>query len=354
MENDVKISIAMATFNGGQFIQEQLNSLAKQKKFPDELVVCDDGSTDETLDILTNFSKKSPFVVRIYKNEKRLGHHKNFLKAASLCEGDWIAYCDQDDFWLNKKIETIASIINEFPDSNLVVHVARIVDEELNFVGQKFWPRIKRLTVREPLTGSCVSFLRNSGHACIFKAQLFKELYQKACCSNRRFPICDTVSHDFWISLLAHTFGKVIYVPNVLVFHRRHTKSLTRSGSDTRFGYSARTAFGIGASTYRAQSSICIDYADFLDYLVSKVEQKEHNLLKEQAIKGKHYYQTIGQILEQRATIYDHQFVQRVIAFGKLILSGAYIPDPIGYGLGIKAFAKDFTRTLIGAYLDKK
>lgn len=347
---DVKISIAMATFNGGQFIQEQLDSFTKQKKLPYELVVCDDGSTDETLDILTKFSNKSPFVVRIYKNEKRLGHEKNFLKAASLCEGDWIAFSDQDDFWLDRKIEKIAEYINELPDSNLVVHVARIVDEDLNFIGKRFWPRIKRLTVREPLTGTCVSFLRNPGHACIFKARLFKELHQRACCSSVIFPVCDTVSHDFWISLLAHTFGKVIYVPDVLVLHRRHTKSLTRSGSDTRFGNSIRTALGIGASTYRAQSSICIGYANFLDYL----EQNEHGLLKYQARKGRHYYQTIGQILEQRATIYDDRLVRRVIAFGKLILSGAYNPAPFGCGLGIKAFAKDFTQTLFGVYLDRK
>ena len=74
------ISIAMCTFNGDDYLQEQLNSIAKQIHLPDEIVICDDGSTDSTLQILKEFEKDSPFPVRIYCNKIRLGATKNFEK----------------------------------------------------------------------------------------------------------------------------------------------------------------------------------------------------------------------------------------------------------------------------------
>ena len=96
----VKISIAMATFNGDKFIKEQLDSFAKQTITPFELVVCDDGSTDSTLGIVMNFAQSASFKVRVYQNPENLGFSNNFMKCASLCEGEWIAFSDQDDVWL--------------------------------------------------------------------------------------------------------------------------------------------------------------------------------------------------------------------------------------------------------------
>ena len=67
----MKISIAMATYNGERFIREQLNSLAAQTRLPDELVVVDDGSVDRTLEILEQFKRKAAFAVRIFRNERQ-------------------------------------------------------------------------------------------------------------------------------------------------------------------------------------------------------------------------------------------------------------------------------------------
>ena len=113
----ITISIAMATYNGDRYIGEQLDSLARQKLLPLELVVTDDGSSDGTLDILKAFSEGAPFPVRIFRNTTRLGYEENFLKAASLCNGDVIAFCDQDDIWMDRKLEVCAPM---FADPSIV------------------------------------------------------------------------------------------------------------------------------------------------------------------------------------------------------------------------------------------
>src|SRR5664280_13480 len=107
MTSSVNISIAMATYNGERFIREQLDSLARQTYLPCELIVSDDGSTDRTLEIVEDFAKSAPFSVRAYRNEQNLGYADNFLKAASLCDGEWIAFCDQDDVWFDNKLARV-------------------------------------------------------------------------------------------------------------------------------------------------------------------------------------------------------------------------------------------------------
>src|SRR5690606_8953402 len=81
------ISVAMCTYNGEKYLAEQLESILRQDHPVDELVVCDDGSSDRTIAILNEFAQKAPFVVGIHVNEKNLGSTKNFEKALTLCQG---------------------------------------------------------------------------------------------------------------------------------------------------------------------------------------------------------------------------------------------------------------------------
>ena len=101
------ISVAMATYNGERFLEEQLRSLGEQTTLPDELVVCDDTSTDRTPQILAQFAKRASFPVKLFTNDQRLGWRKNFLKAARLCTSEYIAFCDQDDVWLKEKLAVV-------------------------------------------------------------------------------------------------------------------------------------------------------------------------------------------------------------------------------------------------------
>src|SRR4051812_16300560 len=98
------ISIALATYNGEKYLSAQLESLALQTRLPAELVVCDDCSTDRTIDIIDEFIARAPFPVRVARNESRLGFVNNFMRAAQGCRADLIAFCDQDDIWEPNKL----------------------------------------------------------------------------------------------------------------------------------------------------------------------------------------------------------------------------------------------------------
>src|SRR5262245_16810834 len=127
-----KYSIAMAAFNGQSYIREQLNSLGEQILLPFELVVCDDGSSDETVNILQEFQKQAPFPVKIYQNPSRLGFADNFLHAASKCSGEWIAFCDQDDIWFPEKLLSVSEAIENTRarDLVLVTHSVQMGSED--------------------------------------------------------------------------------------------------------------------------------------------------------------------------------------------------------------------------------
>ena len=99
-----KISVAMATCEGGRHLEAQLQSIAAQQRLPDELVVCDDASSDDTIEIARRFAERAPFPVRIETTEIRLGITANFERAVSLCAADVILLADQDDVWLPEKI----------------------------------------------------------------------------------------------------------------------------------------------------------------------------------------------------------------------------------------------------------
>ena len=120
----------MATYNGARHVAEQLASLASQTVLPYELVVTDDASTDATPDIVAAFAASAPFPVRLIKNAEQLGYRANFMKAAGLCQADLVAFSDQDDVWLPRKLEAVNATF-ENSDTLLTYHDATVVTEKL-------------------------------------------------------------------------------------------------------------------------------------------------------------------------------------------------------------------------------
>ncbi|GAG35502.1 unnamed protein product, partial [marine sediment metagenome] len=116
----MKLSVAMCTCNGAAFLPEQLASIAAQTRRPDELVVCDDHSTDKTVSIVESFAAKAGFDVRLVVNAQPLGATKNFEKAIGLCGGDIIALSDQDDVWLPGKLSRIEAALAGSPAAAMV------------------------------------------------------------------------------------------------------------------------------------------------------------------------------------------------------------------------------------------
>lgn len=208
----MRISIAMATYNGAKYLQEQLDSFLYQTRQPDELVVCDDGSTDATLEILEAFRQQAPFAVHIHRNETNLGYIKNFEKALSLCTGDIIFLSDQDDVWFNSKIEVISREFASDSESWVIVNDAELVREDLATTG---------LTVAGQLISAGVGVEHLLLGCCIaFKSELKPLL----------FPIPSHIhGHDGWINTLGNALKCRRFVPTVLQSYRRHDTNTSSS-----------------------------------------------------------------------------------------------------------------------------
>jgi glycosyltransferase involved in cell wall biosynthesis len=128
------VSVALATYNGRKFLGAQLGSLAAQEVLPHDLVIADDGSSDDTLTIAHAFARSAPFPVLVLRSEQRLGYAANFIKAARACTGDLIAFSDQDDVWRRDKLRRMREVFGD-PEVMLAYHNARLIDEAGREIG---------------------------------------------------------------------------------------------------------------------------------------------------------------------------------------------------------------------------
>ena len=118
----MKTSVALCTFNGEKYLEEQLNSILNQEIAVDQIIICDDGSTDNTAKILHGFQQKYPELFTLNFNEKSLGITKNFEKAINLCTNEIVFLADQDDIWFPEKTRKIVSFFNKNPNEDAVFH----------------------------------------------------------------------------------------------------------------------------------------------------------------------------------------------------------------------------------------
>jgi hypothetical protein len=226
----MKISIAMCTYNGAQFLPAQLQSIVAQSRPPDEIVVCDDGSTDETRLLLEKFAAESSIPITLHFNEQNLGSIKNFEKAISLCTGDVIALSDQDDVWRTGKLQRIEAAFNKSPSAGLVFSDAEIVDENLQPLNRRMWDEVgfdahKRKLVR---TGRALEVLipgwTVTGATLAFRSQFVK----------LSLPIPDGIAmiHDGWIALTIAAVADVVALDEPLIQYRQHAQQ--QIGAPTR------------------------------------------------------------------------------------------------------------------------
>lgn len=216
----IKISVAMCTCNGARFIAEQLASISAQTRWPDELVICDDCSTDATPGIVQEFIHSAPFPVRLEVNDRTLGSTKNFERAIGLCTGDIIALADQDDVWLPHKLALFEARFMTSPRVGMLFSDAEVVDEGLRPLGHRLWERVgfgaaERHRVRHGrglevlLPGWTVT-----GATMAFRAE-FRTLV---------LDIPDNLGlmHDGWIALIVAAVADVDFVEEPLVKYRQH------------------------------------------------------------------------------------------------------------------------------------
>lgn len=120
------ISVCMATYNGEKYIHEQMSSILPQLCDLDEIIVCDDASVDKTVAILESFCDNR---IKLFRNSSNLGHVKNFEKAISLANGEYIFLSDQDDIWEPNKIKKTIDVFERRSNISLIYHNLHLIDE---------------------------------------------------------------------------------------------------------------------------------------------------------------------------------------------------------------------------------
>jgi glycosyltransferase involved in cell wall biosynthesis len=347
----IEFSVAMATYNGERFLQEQLDSIARQTLLPIELVVGDDGSTDATVSILCAFQRRAPFDVRIVVNDDNLGYGETFLRAAALARADWIAFCDQDDVWFTHKLQSFARAIDSLPGVGLLSHSAIQVNENLAPLPFRV-PNHSRFRVRRNLQSQPLSVL--PGFTCCVR----KALLQSVPAETRPEEIGRPgrkQAHDSFIYHLANSYGHIAYLPEPLALYRRHAAALTGNLPGGAHDRSLRTRVSGARYSHKDGYLLVAEQArQHADYYARMAATSERCAVDAEFLRrtddASAYYRGIAHAYSIRARIHDNvaTFGQRLSALWSLLASGAYSSiSGVGIGLGSRALVKDIVRVFV-------
>ena len=216
-------AVAIALYNGARFIDKQLDSIRLQTQVPDCVVMCDDGSKDDTVQIVQDYIGRYGLekTWHVYENEKNLGYIRNFYKAISLCNADVVFLSDQDDIWKADKIEKMQQIISNREDILLLSCKYGIIDAEDNSISsvlEKSGPEneeVSRIRVDDIMRA-----YRWPGMVMCIRKHFFNEIVAAI----REHP----VAHDLMFATLAADRGGFYEYEYVGAFHRRHDNNTAR------------------------------------------------------------------------------------------------------------------------------
>jgi glycosyltransferase involved in cell wall biosynthesis len=252
------VSVALGTYNGERFLQEQLDSLAGQRVRPVELVACDDGSSDGTMEILERFAENAPFPVRIFRNESNVGFTANLIGAAERCQGPLIAFCDQDDVWFEDKIELCAQFFANH-SVRLLMHAAQPVDANLRPAGKPF-PSVPQTAVAAPHSSD--PWLFAPGFALVLDRGLLELADWRS-----RPPSRDLhgrpMDFDEWFYFLAWSAGEIGFLDRYLVLYRQH--GANAFGAPAGMRARLRKLLNEDFATHTGRAATAGSYARFLD-----------------------------------------------------------------------------------------
>ena len=273
--NNQGMSVALCTYNGAEYIIAQLKSITIQSLVPSEIVVCDDASTDRTVELVRQYAEKSACPIRLYENKSKLGVQANFDQAIGLCRQPYIALSDQDDLWKPQKLERLKQAITKAEDHYgidtpiLVYSDLEVIDDQNKPISQSYMKQRKLnnlsgITFVTPSTGSLLSSRsskRKEPYLCFGEEQanfrggedkkdtakgkhkclagLLAQNYITGSTilinkylANNVLPMPEgIVMHDWWVALVAAATGEIIYVDEQLVKYRQHHTNLIGANS---------------------------------------------------------------------------------------------------------------------------
>ena len=248
--NPDSLSVALCTFNGEKFLRAQLDSIASQSRAVQEIVITDDQSTDATPEIVRQFAAESAIPVHFHVNPSRLGVTKNFEKAVSLCQGQIIFLCDQDDLWRNDKVARLADCFAD-PAVGLALSNAQVVNEDLSLAGYNLWQSVwfDAAEQQSVQCGDALPVLLR--HAVAAGSTLaFRAVHRSLVLPIPDFPH----SHDIWITLLIAAVARICPLDENLIRYRLHASNTVGLKNHNLISQisMARKQISIGAFQYAA------------------------------------------------------------------------------------------------------
>ena len=211
------ISVCIATYNGERFIREQIDSILRQLSSDDEIIVSDDGSTDDTISIIDSINDKR---IRIIEGPRKHSPTPNFECAMKVAKGDYIFMADQDDVWKPNKVEVCIEWLHKY---DCVVSDAEVTDSNLNPLYPSLYTimqvrqgRIYNTIWKNGYTGCCMAFRRN-----VLNASL-------------PFPK-NIPMHDIWIGNVAAYKYNMKFIPDKLIYFRRHNETISCNGKGSKY-----------------------------------------------------------------------------------------------------------------------
>lgn len=205
------VSVCLATYNGERYISDQITSILNQLTKEDELIISDDGSTDNTISKIKSFQDRR---IKLIFNKVNHGVAKNFENALNNASGDIIFFSDQDDVWFSHKIKKMVSFLQE-SDYKLVTCNCSMTDENLNIIRENYYE--KKSPIDKTVFGNFIKDLW-LGCCMAFKKEILQDILP--------FPQ-NIAAHDLWIALYSQINYKCGYFPYPLQYYRRHNNTVS-------------------------------------------------------------------------------------------------------------------------------
>jgi glycosyltransferase involved in cell wall biosynthesis len=263
----MKISVAFIVYNGENYMRTQLDSILVQTHKVDEIIVVEDASSDNTIEILNNYSKQNPSLFFIYYNEKNLGSYKSIEKAIKNCTGDIIILADHDDYWEPNKVATIVNYLEQNPTMNGVFTNGFLMDETSKInANYELWdsmcfpyklikkPEEIKLyinTVENTATGAAMAIRNNLPFL------------------KQPFPVIKYLIHDRWLAINLAEKNTLGILNEKLIRYRLHPKQETGGRKDEIEKY-----IEINKNLYIEK--INVDSFKELRYILNKIEINLH------------------------------------------------------------------------------
>ena len=213
-----KIDILMATYNGEKYIREQLNSILGQTYSNFNLIISDDSSTDDTINILSEYENKDKRI-KVFKQEKNLGVISNFEFLLNQVKNEFFMFSDQDDIWEKDKIEKSINKLKD-EDSDLVYTDLKVVDENLNEISTSYW-KLKGFEKKVYKHNNFESLYLNNyitGCTILCKSSWIRDILPLP-------KLSKYVIHDYWLALIVSMKGKISYITDTTINYRQHKEN---------------------------------------------------------------------------------------------------------------------------------